>query len=318
MSRIVGIAAAQLGPISRGTPRSAVVDRMIALLRQAHARDVRLVVFPEMALTPFFPRQLVEDPAELASYFEAGMPGPATQPLFDAARKLGIAFYLGYCERAGDSHYNSSVLVQDGRVVGHYRKVHVPGTAAVVPGLPVQHLEKLYFRDGDQGFGAWNLIWDGADPVRARVGMAICNDRRWPETYRVMALQGAELVVLGYNSPAQLADYPAQNELRAFHHLVCMQAAAYQNGIWIVAAAKAGREDGCDMLGQSCVVSPSGQVQALAQGVDDELVACHADLDLAQYYKDFHGLTTNRRPAHYRAIAEHQPRTEGPMMEALP
>ena len=314
MSRVLGIAAAQLGPVNRGTPRSAVVARMTALLRQARARDIGLVVFPEMALTPFFPRQPVDDPAELASYYESAMPGPATQPLFDAARELGIAFYLGYCERAGDARYNSAVLVQHGQVAGRYRKVHVPGTADVVPGLPVQHLEKRYFQDGDQGFGTWEL----ADTLRARVGMAICNDRRWPETYRVMALQGAELVALGYNTPAQLPDYPEQNELRAFHHLVCMQAAAYQNGIWVVAAAKAGREDGCDMLGQSCVISPSGQILALAQGVDDELVACHADLDLAQRYKDFHGLTTNRRPAHYHAIAEHQPRTQGPKTEAIP
>ena len=84
-----------------------------------------------------------------------------------------------------------------------------------MPGIPFQHLEKRYFRDGDTGFRVW-------DSFGGRVGMAICNDRRWPETYRVMALRGADLVVLGYNSPAQLPDWPDQNEHRALHHLLPM------------------------------------------------------------------------------------------------
>ena len=299
---MLAVAAAQLGPIGRGETREVVVGRLVALLEAAAGQGVELVVFPEMALTTFFPRWLIAPGAELDSYFEDSMPGVATQPLFDAARRLGVGFYLGYCERTGEgARYNSSVLVGgDGVVVGTYRKIHVPGTVDPVAGIAFQHLEKRYFRDGDLGFPVW-------DAFGGRVGMAICNDRRWPETYRAMALQGADLIVLGYNSPAQMPDWPEQNEHRAFHHLVCMQAGAYQNGVWVVATAKAGREEGVDLLGHSCIVAPTGSIVAQSYGFGDELVTARIDLSLAGYFKSFHGLFTNRRPAQYGAIVASDP-----------
>jgi predicted amidohydrolase len=301
MARYLTIAAGQLGPIGRREPRSSVIQRMIGLLKEAKARNCELVIFPEMALTTFFPRWYITDQDEVDAYFEETMPGPGTARLFEEARRLGIGFYLGYCELAeerGKTHrYNSSVLVAaDGTIVGKYRKIHVPGSAVNTPGMPFQHLEKMYFEDGNLGFGVW-------DAFRTKVGMAICNDRRWPESYRVMALKGAELVVLGYNTPAQLPDWPDQNGHRVFHHLVCMQAAAYQNGIWIVATAKAGQEEGVDMLGHSCIIAPSGDLVALSQSLGDELITYRCDLDLAPYYKKFFDFEANRRPQHYRNLA---------------
>ena len=299
MPRTLHLAAAQLGPIERKEPRRAVVDRLRRLLREAASRGCGLVVFPEMALTTFFPRWEVADPRELDGYFETEMPGPETCALFEESSRLGVGFYLGYCElvrEPGGSkrRFNTSVLVDSGgRIVGKYRKVHVPGTRDSVPGLPFQHLEKRYFEPGDLGFPVWEAFG-------TRVGMCICNDRRWPETYREMALAGAELVVLGYNSPSQLPDCPEQNHLRTFHHLLCMQAAAYQNGLWVVAAGKAGREGGVDMLGQSCVIAPSGEVVVMSSSLGDELVSYRFDPELAQAYKRFFGLEENRRPECYR------------------
>lgn len=302
MAKLLTVGAAQLGPIGRKEPRKQVVDRLIALLREAKTRACELVVFPEMALTTFFPRWYIEDQREVDGYFEATMPGPETQPLFDEAARLGVGFYLGYCEleqaRGQTHHYNSSVLVgPDGRIIGKYRKIHVPGSAVNDPSMPFQHLEKLYFEDGNLGFGVW-------DAFGSKVGMAICNDRRWPETYRVMALQGADLVVLGFNSPAQLPDWPDQNAHRAFHHLVCMQAAAYQNGIWVVATAKAGREEGVDMLGHSCIISPSGDVVALTHSLGDELITHRCDMAMSPYYKSFYDFARNRRPEHYALLTK--------------
>ncbi|HUK07955.1 MAG TPA: N-carbamoyl-D-amino-acid hydrolase [Stellaceae bacterium] len=302
MAHYLNLAAGQLGPIARDEPRRSVVQRMIALLHEAKARDCSFVVFPEMALTTFFPRWYITDWAEVDRFFETAMPGAETLPLFDEAARLGIGFYLGYCELTqehGQTHrYNSAVLVErDGRVVAKYRKVHVPGSAVNDPTMPFQHLEKLYFEDGNLGFDVW-------DAFGCKVGMAICNDRRWPETYRVMALKGADLVVLGYNTPSQLPDWPDQNAHRAFHHLLCMQAAAYQNGIWIVATAKAGREEGVDMLAHSCVIAPSGDVVALSRSSGDEIVAYRCDLDLSPYYKSFFDFERNRRPEHYGIIVD--------------
>jgi predicted amidohydrolase len=302
MPRYLTIACAQLGPIEHDMGRAQVVSRLVALLRQAKAQAADLVVFPEMALTTFFARSYAGDAKQVEKYFERTLPGPETQPLFDAASHQGLGFYLGYGEiaqeRGREHRYNASVLVgSDGRIIGKYRKVHVPGSAVYDPTASYQYLEKFYFEDGNLGFPVWRAFG-------ATVGMAICNDRRWPETYRVMALKGAELVVLGFNTPSQMPDYPEQNGHRPFHHLVCMQAAAYQNGIWIAASAKAGREAGVDMMGHSCIIAPSGDVVALSQGLGDETVVYRCDLDMAAYYKKFHGLEENRRPEHYGLIAE--------------
>ena len=80
--------------------------------------------------------------------------------------------------------------------------------------------------------------------------MCICNDRRWPETYRVMGLQSVELVLLGYNTPTHIPWEPVYDHLTAFHNHLSMQAGAYQNSTWVVGVAKAGIEEGCDLIGR--------------------------------------------------------------------
>ncbi len=302
MSRQFIAAAAQLGPIGRAESRASVVGRLCALLERAASRGCRFVVFPEMALTTFFPRWLIEDETELASFFETDMPGRETQALFDMAARLDVGFYLGYCEAAQEDgetvRYNSAVLVDgQGRIAGKYRKVHLPGNAVYDPALMLQHLELWYFTPGNLGFGVFEALG-------GRVGMLICNDRRWPEAYRVLGLQGVELVCLGYNSPAQLPDNPLQNGLRTLHHTVPMQAAAYQNGTWIIASAKAGREEGCDMMGNSCIIAPSGEIVAQSSTLGDELVAHEIDLDATAEYKTFFDFDTRRRPECYGLITE--------------
>ena len=175
----------------------------MAMLREAHGRGARFVVFPELALTTFFPRWWMTDQAEIDRYFEREMPNAETRPLFDLAKELAVGFYLGYAELTQEKgetrHYNTSILVErDGRIVGRYRKIHLPGHAEHLPDAPFQHLEKRYFDVGNEGFNVWRAF----DAV---IGMCICNDRRWPETYRVMGLQGVEIVALGYNTPIEEA-----------------------------------------------------------------------------------------------------------------
>src|ERR1700722_15571237 len=99
VSRRLKVAAAQLGPINRADSRQSVVKRLVEMLKEADSRGSKFVVFPELALTTFFPRWWLEDQAEIDKYFEAQMPSPETLPLFELARSKGIGFYLGYAER---------------------------------------------------------------------------------------------------------------------------------------------------------------------------------------------------------------------------
>jgi predicted amidohydrolase len=303
MARTLIVAAAQLGPIPRSESRASVVERMIALLNQAHERGCGLVVFPEMALTTFFPRWLMEEQEEIDSFFEVEMPGKETQSLFDEARRLGIGFYLGYAELAeekgGLRRYNTSILVDaQGEIVGKYRKVHLPGHAEHEPQRPFQHLEKRYFDVGDLGFPVWRTMG-------GVMGMCLCNDRRWPETYRVLGLQGVELTMLGYNTPEINGAVPEPGHLRMHHHLITMQAGAYQNGTWVVATAKAGREDGVDMMGGSCIIAPTGEIVAMGSTLADELVVARCDLELGSYIKEtVFNFAKHRRIEHYGLITE--------------
>ncbi len=183
-------------------------------------------------------------------------------------------------------------------MVGKYRKVHLPGHAEHEPYRAFQHLEKRYFDVGNLGFPVWRAF-DGI------VGMCICNDRRWPETYRVMGLQGVELICLGYNTPAHNPPAPEHDLLGPFHNHLVMQAGAYQNATWVVGVAKCGREEGCDMIGQSAIIAPSGEIVAMCATLGDELATARCDLDAARSYKEtVFNFARHRRPEHYRLIVD--------------
>ncbi len=303
MSRHLITASAQMGPIAKSETRKDTVARLIAMLREAHGRGAKLVVFTELALTTFFPRWLIDDEAELDSYYETQMPSAATQPLFDVAAKLGVGFYLGYAElviEGGVKHrFNTSILVdQSGRIIGKYRKVHLPGWAEPLPNRRFQHLEKRYFEPGNLGFPVWRTMG-------GIMGMCICNDRRWPETYRVMGLQGVEMVMLGYNTPFGHLNQQPMDSLTLFHNHLSMQAGAYQNATWVVGTAKCGNEEGSSMGGQSVIVAPSGEIVAQAVTVEDEVITAKCDLDMGRIYKDtVFNFALHRRPEAYGLITE--------------
>ena len=298
MSRIITVGAAQLGPIQKEHTKTSAVERLIALMRQASTNGCDLVVFPELALTTFFPRWFVDDITEADHWYETSMPSPVTQPLFDEARRLSIGFSLGYAELTPDGHrFNTQILVEkDGSVVAKYHKVHIPGHEHHEPDRPFQHAERYYFEPGPEGFGVWKAFG-------ARVGMMICNDRRWPETYRVMGLKGVEMILCGYNTPIHYVPDPSQDILQGFHNALVMQSGAYQNGTWVVGVAKGGVEEGVDSLGQTCIVAPSGQIVAQAYTTGDELVVARCDLDWCARYKDtLFNFDKYRRPEVYGSI----------------
>lgn len=303
MTRKITVGAAQFGPVHRSESKQEVVKRLIALMREGHARGCDLVVFTEVALTAFFPHWHITDPDELDAYFEREMPSPVTQPLFDEAARLHVGFHLGYAELVWEGgekrHYNTAVLVnKHGQIIGKYRKIHLPGYDCHQPGQPFQNLEKLYFDVGNLGFRTWRAFG-------GEIGVCICNDRRWPETYRTLALQGAEMVVLGYNTPLHNPALPSSDPLANFHNHLCMQAGAYQNALWVVGVAKAGLEEGVMQIGQSCIIAPTGEIVAMASTLEDELIVARCDLDLAQLYREkLWNFARNRRVEHYGLITQ--------------
>lgn len=283
MSRIVTVGAAQLGPIARSETRAEVVARMVELMRQAKSHGCDLVVYPELALTTFFPRWYFERQTEIDAWFEREMPSKETATLFAEAARLQMGFHLGFAElthEAGATHrYNTAILVdKSGKTVLKYRKVHLPGHAEHEPWRQFQHLEKRYFEVG-------NLDFPVARAFGGIMGMCICNDRRWPETYRVMGLQGVEMILLGYNTPLHNPPAPEHDALSNFHNALSMQSGAYQNGTWVVGVAKAGVEEGVLQIGQSQIIAPSGEPVAMATTLGDELLVARCDLDLTKSYK---------------------------------
>ena len=257
MSRLLNVAAAQLGPVQRSDDRISVVARLLELLREAHSKKAELVVFPELALTTFFPRWFVDDITQADHWYETEMPSAITKPLFDEAKKLNIGFCLGYAELTPQGErFNTQILVErDGSIVAKYRKVHIPGHEHHEPDRPFQHAERYYFKPSDDGFGVWKAFG-------GRIGMMICNDRRWPESYRVMGLQGVEMILCGYNTPLQYIPDPSQDPLQGFHNALVMQSGAYQNGTFVVGVAKGGVEEGVDSLADSSIIAPSGELLA--------------------------------------------------------
>ena len=299
MTRLVTVAAAQLGPIARDEPRQSAVARMMALMREAADKGARLVVFPELALSTFFPRWYTADQDEVDGYFETAMPNPAVRPLFELARELGVGFYLGYAELTPEGrHFNTAILVApSGEIVSKYRKVHLPGHEENEPWRPFQHLEKRYFEVGDLGFPV-------VEAMGGRLGMCICNDRRWPEVFRLLGLAGVELVALGYNTPRHYPPAPEHDHLQDFHNELCLQAGAYQNGTWVVAVAKAGREEGCDLIGGSCIVAPTGEIVARCGSLGDEVVTYDCDLDRCREIRDnIFNFALHRQPRAYAPLA---------------
>ena len=311
MTRAVTVAAAQMGPIQRDHSRADVVERQIGLLRQAHELGAELVVFPELALTTFFPRWFTADQAEVDAWFETEMPSADTRPLFDEAARLGVGFSLGYAELTDEGgeprRYNTQILVErDGRVVGRYRKVHLPGHDEHEPWRRFQHLEKRYFDVGPDGFTTWRAFG-------GVVGMAICNDRRWPETYRVLGLQGAELVLIGYNTPVHNPPAPEHDRLGDFHNHLVMQSGAYQNATWVVGVAKAGDEEGVPMIGGSAVIAPTGEIAARCVTEGDEVAVARADLDLCtSYTQSVFDFARHRQIEHYGRITAQRGATPPP------
>lgn len=314
------IAAIQVGPITRAAKREDTVQRLCGLLERAANEGATLAVFPELTLTTFFPKWLIESQEEVDSYFEKGdiTVGPC-KPLFDLSKKRSIGFYLGYAELTDDgNHFNTSILVDNqGKIVGKYRKVHLPGFVEPIEGVPFQQLEKRYFEYGDLGFQA---IRTNPEWIDATVGMLICNDRRWPEAWRSNALQGMDLMLIGYNSVANAVGLFGDKEdktLRQYHSDLAVKSNAYFNSCFAVSVGKCGKEEGQDLLAGSIIVDPTGRAVGQSEIEDDDVVVRDIDLDESVVGKQkMFDFARHRRPECYTRLVEQKGAIELPPYSA--
>ena len=289
MARYVKVAAAQLGAINEGTSREEMVDRMLALLEQAIREQVQILAYPELALTPYFPKRIRDD---YDQFFETEVPPKCLEPLLRRAGQAGVVCHIGFAEKAGGRYFNTAILTDEtGALGGTFRKIHLPGVTK--PDGHAQVYEPHFFESGDTGYRVF--------PTRqAKVGIAICQDRRFPESYRSLGILGAEIVLIGYNTPLS----PLALDLNE----LVMRAGAYQNNLFVVGVAKAGLEDGVEFIAGSCVINPMGQVLAKAGGNGDELVPARIDLDQMIPARKRWNFLGRRHPEHYGLLTRPVPK----------
>ncbi|CUM62560.1 uncharacterized protein PRCAT00000112001 [Priceomyces carsonii] len=301
------LAGIQLGPIQRATKKEDTVVRLDRLLNEAADKGASLAIFPECALTSFFPRWDLKLQEEIDSFFEKGdISKGICKPLFKTAQSRRIGFVLGYAEITDDNHhYNTCILVDNrGKIIQKYRKTHLPGFDDPIKGPEFQQLEKRYFDYGTEGYVAAK-----SDPewIDTTIGMLICNDRRWPEAWRCYALQGMELCISGYNTPCRDSTYGmAENKtLRLYQSELATKGNAYMNCCFAVSVAKCGVEDGQQLIGGSLIVAPDGTVIALAKTEDDEILLGDIDLDKVIYGRSkMFDFGRHRRPELYKRIVK--------------
>ncbi|MBI2854791.1 MAG: N-carbamoyl-D-amino-acid hydrolase [Chloroflexi bacterium] len=301
MGRYLTVAAAQMGPGSENKAEN--VKRMLVLIKEAAQQKVDFIGFVELALTPFFAMEVI---ADYDHYYEEQMPSPLTEPLFKAAREANMGMVLPYAEKDPlyGRYYNSSIIVDcDGTILGKYRKTHVPGAMFLMenkqgPGGTAQKtyyfMEKRYFAPGDLGFPVFQSKKEGA-----KIGVLICFDRRFPEACRCLALSGAEVVFIPYNTPgdALLAGMsPNMNE-------IVLRTRAYEDFFYVVGVGRAGIAYGRQFNAGSLIAEAgTGDVKAMVSTDGDELVSATIDLDKVTAGRyGYHGFC-ERRPELYRPV----------------
>lgn len=288
MARSITVAAVQTGPVLTDD-LGASVEPACEMIDRAAERGAEVICFPEVFMTPFFPNRLMDD---YHKYFIT-LPDPITDPIFERARHHAMALVFPYAERDGSHFYNSTTVAdRDGRLVGTYRKTHIP---AILPSNQrggTGSYEKFYFTPGH------------ALPVfeieGLRLGVQICYDRKFPEGTRALALKGAEVVFM----PICAATY-GETRLRGETWELPIQARAYENGVFVVAPNRAGDEQGRRHIGKSMIVNPVGaEVMAMAGSDGTELLVATLDLDDVQVAQRSLPWWRDRRPELYTTLTE--------------
>ena len=266
------------------------VSRLCELGRQAAHGGAEIVCFPELASTMYFCHE------ERDAYFEWAepIPGPSVERVRELARECGATYVLPLFERASTGYYNAAVVIgPDGEIVGKYRKMSIPCMPRSANPSDSSSNEQYYFKPGDLGFP----VFDTACGVK--VGILICFDRHFPEAARVLALNGAELILVPTATYRAWIQECWEIELRGH---------AIANSVFVGGVNKVGADvggaAGRPHFGGSLLIDPRGRVLERAGGDADEILYGTVDRNLIEDTRDLWGWHRERRPEHYAAVVD--------------
>ena len=276
MPHIVKIAGCQID--IQFADKAANLKRMEAMLEETRRNGALITVFPECALTGY-----CFDSLDEARPYAEPLPGPAVAQLADACRRLGGYVVFGLLEADGDRVFNACALVGPDGLIGGYRKVHLPFLGV-----------DRFTTPGDRGFAVH-------DAGGVKIGMNICYDGAFPEAARVMALGGADLIVLPTNWP------PGAECTADF----VINTRAMENAVYYTAVNRVGTERGFRFIGKSKICDTSGNTLALAEHEREEVLYAEIDLEKARNKHIIrvpkrHEINrfADRHPEHYGKLVE--------------
>jgi N-carbamoylputrescine amidase len=260
------------------------------LVRSAAAKGANAVLIQELFETPYFCQDQSAEHYALAAPFEGN---PLIAEMAELAKSLRVVLPVSFFEKAGHAHFNSLAMIDaDGTVMGRYRKSHIPDG----PG----YQEKFYFTPGDTGFKVWHTKF-------GTFGAGICWDQWFPESARVMALMGAE--VLFYPTAIGNEPPPAPPIDSRDHWRRVMQGHAAANVMPLVGSNRIGTEKGrsseLTFYGSSFIADHTGAIVAELDREHEGVAVGTFDLDEVAKARDSWGLFRDRRPELYGAIVSH-------------
>lgn len=257
-------------------------------------QGAKLIVLQELHNSLYFCQTECTDLFDLAE----PIPGPSTEFYGNLARQYGVVLVTSLFERrsAGLYHNTAVVLEKDGSIAGKYRKMHIPDDPA--------YYEKFYFTPGDLGF----------HPIQTslgRLGVMVCWDQWYPEGARLMALQGAELLIyptaIGYES----SDTPEEQERQREAWTTVQRGHAVANGIPVVAVNRVGHEPdpsgqtrGITFWGSSFVAGPQGEILFRADNVNEENAVVEIDMTRSENVRRWWPFLRDRRIEEFAPLAK--------------
>ena len=274
MPETITVAAIQMEPRIGQTEHNRA--HSLDLIGQASDRGATLMVLPELTNSGY----VCETREAAAALAEDAWTGPTVRAWSALAAQRGLYIVAGLCERAGDDVFNSAVVVGPGGVLGVFRKIHL------------WDQENRFFTPGDLGFPVLDLPF-------GKLGVMICYDGWFPESYRACALAGADVVCI----PTNWVPMPAQPAGREVMANTLVMAGAHSNGVFVVAADRFGLERGQPFLGNSIIVGPTGFPLAGPAPADAEAILTAeivpAEARASRQLNGFNHLLENRRTTQY-------------------